>query len=264
MQCATATCQDAHTSDVVQQMDPVALLPLGDLVENGAASNYVNYYDPLWGRFRSITYPEIGNHDTDGIGYFDYWNGKGIMDGPAGTRGKGWYSFNLGSWHFVAINSNCVHDNLRVDCQPGSEEIAWLDADLAASSAQCTVAFMHHPYYSSSSSRQYPELKAVFQTLYNHKVELYFAGHEHYYQRFYPQDPDSNRDDANGVVAIGVGTGGGTLAGTTSTASYKNEAVQIAKTFGVLQLVLHTGSYDFQFVPAAGYTATDSGNGTCH
>ncbi len=153
-----------------------------------------------------------------------------------------------------------------MDCQPGSEEIAWLDADLAASPAQCTVAYMHHPYYSSASSsaRQYPELRTIYQILYNHGVELYFAGHEHYYQRFYPQDPDSNRDDARGITAIGVGTGGGTLAGTSSGATYKNQAVKIAQTFGVLKLVLHQSSYDFQFLPAPGYTATDFGSGTCH
>jgi hypothetical protein len=179
-----------------------------------------------------------------------------------GTRGKGWYSFNLGNWHVVALNSNCVADNPRVDCQPGSEEINWLTADLEANPAQCTIAFMHHLYY--SSGRQYPELRTIVQTLYDHGVELYFAGHEHYYTRFYPQDPDSNRDDLNGVTEIGVGTGGGALANTSSTASYKNQAVKIAQTYGVLKLVLHEGSYDFQFLPVAGYTTTDSGSGVCH
>ncbi len=263
IQCASSTCQNAHTSDLVVQMNPAAFLPLGDLVENGAYSNFVNYYDPLWGAFRPITHPEIGNHETSGTGYFDYWNGVGIQVGQAGTRGKGWYSFDLGSWHFVALNSNCVPDNPRIDCQPGSEEIAWLNADLDASPAQCTIAYMHHPYY-TSGSRQYPELKTIFQTLYDHKVELYFAGHIHDYQRFYPQDAASNRDDANGVTQFVVGTGGGTLAGVSSTATYKNEAVQIGKTYGVIRLLLHANSYDFQFLPAAGYTATDSGGGTCH
>jgi hypothetical protein len=205
----------------------------------------------------------IGNHEGDGNGYYDYWNGVGAATGPVGTRGKGWYSFNLGTWHFVALNSNCVADSLKVDCQPGSEEIGWLNADLDANPAQCTIAYMHHPYY-SSGSRQYPELKTIFQTLYDHKVELYFSGHDHYYQRFYPQDANSNRDDANGVTEFVVGTGGGTLAGVSSTSNYKNQAVQIGRTFGVIRLVLHPGSYDFQFLPAQGYTATDSGSGTCH
>jgi hypothetical protein len=263
IQCSTSACQNAHTSDLVVQITPSAFLPLGDLLENGAYNNFLNYYDPLWGRFRSIAHPVIGNHETDGAGYYDYWNGVDIQSGQAGTRGKGWYSFNIGSWHFVALNSNCVADNPRLDCQPGSEEIAWLNADLAANPSQCTIAFMHHLYY-SSGSRQYPELKTIFQALYDNKVELYFAGHEHYYQRFYPQDANSNRDDANGVTEIGVGTGGGALANASNTASYKNEAVQIGKTFGVLKLVLHQNGYDFQFLPAAGYTSSDSGSGTCH
>jgi hypothetical protein len=244
------------------QINPAAFLTLGDSVENGAYNNFLNNYAPLWGNFRSIAHPVIGNHEGDGAGYYDYWNGVGIQTGPVGTRGKGWYSFNIGNWHFVALNSNCVPDNLKVDCQPGSEEIGWLIADLAANPSQCTIAYMHHPYY--STGRQYPELRTIFQTLYDNKVELYFAGHEHYYQRFYPQDADSNRDDVGGVTEIGVGTGGGALAGGSGTPSYKNLAVQIGKNFGVLRLVLHQNSYDFQFVPALGYTSTDSGSGTCH
>ncbi len=263
MHCATTTCQDAHTSDIVARMHPAAFLPLGDEVDVGAYTNFLNYYDPLWGAFRLISHPEIGNHEGTGTGYYDYWNGVGVQTGPAGTRGNGWYSFDLGSWHIVGLNSNCVPDSFHVDCQPGSEEIAWLNADLNAHPSLCTLAFMHHPYY-TSGLRQYPELKTIFQTLYDHRVDLYFSGHIHYYQRFYPQDAASNRDDANGVTEFVVGTGGGALANVSSTATYKNEAVQIGKTFGVVRLVLHPGSYDFRFLPAAGYTATDLGSGTCH
>jgi calcineurin-like phosphoesterase family protein len=263
MECTTTDCGGVHTADEVAQINPAAFLALGDLVFNSAYTNFVSYYDPVWGAFKAITDPAIGNHEGDGTGYYNYFNGVGIQDGPAGTRGKGWYSFDIGTWHFVALNTNCVSDSLRVDCQPGSEEIAWLDADLAASSAQCTIAFMHHPYY-STGTRQYPELKTIFQTLFDHHVELYLAGHTHYYQRFYPQDANANRDDANGVVEIVPGTGGGALANVGSTSSYKNIAVQIGQAYGVLKLVLHQGSYDFQFLPAPGYTSTDSGSAACH
>ena len=107
-------------------------------------------------------------------------------------------------------------------------------------------------------------MQTIFQTLYDNKVELYLAGHTHYYQRFWPQDANANRDDVNGVTEIVPGTGGGDLANVGSTSTYKNIAVQIGKTFGVLRLVLHQSSYDFQFVPVAGSTSTDSGSGTCH
>ncbi len=263
MHCETPTCQDAHTADLVSQIKPNAVLQLGDLVDSGAYSNFVNYYDPLWGPFRSIARPEIGNHEGVGTGYYDYWNGIGVTTGRAGTRGKGWYSFNIGSWHFVALNSNCVSDSLRVSCQPGSEQINWLSNDLSTNSALCTIAFMHHPYY-TSGTREYPELQTIFQMLYDHRVELYFAGHTHYYQRFYPQDASSDRVDTNGVTEIAVGTGGGTLALVNNTPTARNEAAQIGQTFGVLKLVLHAGSYSYQFLPAAGFTGTDSGSGTCH
>jgi hypothetical protein len=262
LHCSQSNCKSLQINNLVSQIGPQAFLPIGDLLESGSYSNFMNYYHPTWNPFNPITFPVIGNHEGDGRGYYDYWNGVGVFNGKAGTRGKGWYSYNLGNWHIVALNSNCVSDSNRVSCQPDSEQINWLKADLAANPNKCTLAYMHHPYY-STGSRQYPELKTIFQTLYENKVELYLAGHTHYYQRFYPQDANANRDDVNGVTEIVSGTGGGSLANVGSSTRYKNAAKQIGRNHGVLKFVLKDGSYDFQFVPASGYTQSDSGSGIC-
>jgi len=262
MECATPTCGDAGTASLVSQIQPAVFVPVGDLIFDSTYASFVNFYDPVWGQFRSISHPAIGNHDGN-VSYYDYWNGISSPSGVAGKRKEGWYSFNMGTWHFVVLNSNCVAGIGWVSCQPGSAQINWLNADLTANTAHCTIAFLHHPYY-TSGLRQFPELKTVFQTLYNHKVELYVAGHTHFYQRFYPQDANGNRNNSNGVAEIVVGTGGGTLANVPSTATYKNQAAQIGKTFGVLKLVLHQDSYSLSFVPAAGFQAQDSASGICH
>jgi hypothetical protein len=263
LHCSNSNCTNVPIKNMVTQINPVAFIPMGDLLESGSYSNFMNYYHPTWNVYNHITYPSIGNHEGNGQGYWDYWNGVGVSSGKGGVRGKGWYSYDLGNWHFVSLNSNCVSDSNRVSCAPTSEQINWLQNDLSASPARCTIVYMHHPYY-SSGSRQYPELKTLFQTLYDNNVEFYLAGHTHYYQRFYPQDANSNRDDARGVIEIASGTGGGALAGVSSSTKYKNVAKQIGRNFGILKFDLHADSYDFQFIPAPGYTQTDSGSGTCH
>ncbi len=261
MECETSNCNGVGTVEQVAQIAPSAFFPVGDLIFYGTANEYNNYYDPSFGQYRSFSYPAMGNHDGT-TSYYDYWNGIGNQTGRAGTRGQGWYSFSKGSWHFVLINSNCVASYMQVSCQPGSAEINWLQSDLAAHPNLCTIAFMHYPYY-TSGDRQYPELQTIFQTLYNAHVELLITGHTHYYQRFYPQDANGNQV-SNGVTEIVVGTGGGDLASMPSTATYPNQAVQIAGAFGVLKLVLNQGSYSFQFLPAPGSVGTDSGSAACH
>ncbi len=264
MECTTTDCQGTGVNNLVAQMNPAAFFPDGDLVFSGTATNYNTYYNGAFGQFKSISDPVIGNHDGS-TAYYDYWNGKGIQTGPAGTRGQGWYSFSSGSWHFVVLNSNCITSlaSYQVSCQPGSAQINWLAADLAADTHQCTAAFMHIPYYTSGNIH-YAELQTIVQTLYQYHVELLISGHIHDYQRFYPQDGNGNRDDALGVTQFVVGTGGGTLASAGNTPTAKNEARQIGHAFGVLGLNLYSGGYSYQFIAAPGSTGSDSGSDTCH
>ncbi len=263
MECTTSDCQGIGINTMIGQLAPAAFFPDGDLVFIGTASNYSNYYNPAFGQFKSISHPAIGNHDGN-TAYYDYWDGVGNSTGKAGPRGKGWYSFSKGSWHFVVLNSNCITSlaSYQVSCQPGSEEINWLNSDLSSHTNKCTIAFMHIPYYTSGSS-QYPELQTMVQTLYKYHVDLLITGHIHDYQHFYPQDGNGDRV-SNGVTEFVVGTGGSTLASAGNTPTAPNEAVQIGHAFGALKLSLYTSSYAFQFIPAPGSVGSDSGSGTCH
>ena len=218
----------------------------------GAALEYTYCYDPSWGKYKSRTRPAPGNHDyyLGGSAYYDYF---GAAAGPAG---KGYYSYDLGDWHVVSLNSNCDW----VSCSAGSAQETWLRADLAANTRKCTVAYWHHPLYSSSGGVS--NVRPLFQDLYDYGAEIVVNGHNHNYERFAPQNASGALDAAAGIREFVVGTGGyghssfGTVAA--------NSQARDSDTFGVLKLTLSAGSYSWEFVPVAGKTYTDTGTGTCH
>jgi chitodextrinase len=255
----TATrCRQRATSDLLVNGGLSAVLALGDLQYNAAsAANLSAVYDPTWGRVKSITRPVLGNHESTGNSYFDYFNGLGGLDGPAGPRGKGWYSFDVGSWHLVALNSNCA----RVSCLAGSEQEQWLRADLAAHPADCTLAYWHHPRWSSGHDGSNTFMQPMWQALYDAGVDVVLTGHSHDYERFAPLDANGAPDSARGIRSFVVGTGGAFFTGLGSRIA--GSEVGQNTTFGVLKLTLHATSYDWQFVPEAGKTWTDSGSEAC-
>jgi hypothetical protein len=258
----TLPCQQMATSDLLLQISPSLVLPLGDEQYNtGAYTDFLNFYDPSWGREKLISRPVVGNHEygtPDAKGYFDYFNGVGVASGPAGDRGTGYYSYDLGAWHLVALNSNCA--KLVDGCGAGSTEERWLRADLAAHANACTLAYMHHPLWSSNSFAT-PAVQPLVQALYDAGVELLLVGHSHTYERFAPQDASGALDNVRGIREIITGTGGRDFSGFGAIAA--NTVVRQNKTFGVLKLTLHDAGYDWQFVPVAGGTFTDSGSAGC-
>ena len=261
----TATrCRQRATSDLLVGGGLAAVLALGDIhYEDATLSNIQTVYHPTWGRVKSITRPVLGNHENNGAGYFDYFNGSGVSSGPAGTRGKGWYSFNVGSWHVIALNSNCNRPADRidvVDCSSGSEQVQWLRNDLAANSRTCTLAYWHHPRWSSTNAE--PSAQAFWQALSDAGADLVLAGHAHNYERFAPRNASGGLDRVRGIREFVVGTGGVRFTGRTSSAA--NSEIFNSQTFGVLRLTLRPSSYDWRFVPEAGRTFTDSGSETCH
>jgi hypothetical protein len=243
-----------------------AVLPLGDIQYNSASlTKILQVYDPTWGRVKSISRPILGNHESSGTGYFDYFNGVGVSDGPAGPRGKGWYSFDVGGWHMVALNSNCTRPDDTsdtVDCGVGSEQERWLRADLAAHPASCTLAFWHHPRYSSGHDGSSTFTQPLWDALQDAQAEILLSGHSHDYERFAPLDRNGNLDPAGGIRQFVVGTGGAFFTGLGSQIAYSEVAQN--DTFGVLKLTLHPDSYSWTFVPEAGKSFTDSGTTMCH
>jgi Calcineurin-like phosphoesterase len=248
-------CHHRAVSDLVVGIpDLAALLPLGDLQYNfGALAAFQSEYDPTYGRGLPITHPVAGNHEyltPDAAGYFDYFGAA------AGTRGEGWYSFDLGtSWHLVALNSNCEQD---VSCAPGSPQVTWLRADLEANDRPCVLAYWHHPRYSSGLGNTV-EVAPFLWALQQHRAEIVLAGHVHNYERFGRQHPDGT-PAANGARHFVVGTGGRSFAsfGTVR----RNSQVRIAGRFGVLELTLLPSSYRWAFVDEDG-VVRDSGEEPC-
>jgi hypothetical protein len=253
-------CRQRATSDLVVGAGLKAVLPLGDLqYDSGSLAEFNAVYDPTWGRVKSISHPIIGNHEGRGTGYYDYFNGVRRPDGPAGERGKGWYSFDVGDWHMVALNSNCG----RVGCEAGSEQEQWLRADLEEHPAECTLAYWHHPRWSSGHDGSNVATQALWEALDEAGAEILLSGHSHDYERFAPLDRNGNRAAGDkGIRQFVVGTGGAFFTGGLDT-RVPNSQVAQNNTFGVLFLTLHKDSYDWRFVPELGGTFTDSGTTLC-
>jgi hypothetical protein len=237
-------------------LKPTAVIPLGDLqYDTGTPDDFAGAYGPTWGRFKDISYPVIGNHEymTSGAaGYFGFF----------GTRAHGpnaYYSYNLGDWHVVVLNSNCSKVG---GCDTASAQYKWLQSDLKANPRVCTLAVWHHPLYSSGNHGNNPAVKPLWDALYSAGAELVLSGHDHHYERFAPQTSDATKDTARGLRQFVVGTGGKNHYALGSI--QPNSEVRNESTYGVLQLTLKSGSYDWKFVPEAGATFTDSGSATCH
>ncbi|MEO7455626.1 MAG: PKD domain-containing protein [Gemmatimonadaceae bacterium] len=265
--CGTGTaagtpCRQAAVANVIGSIHPDAVLPLGDnQYENGTLAEFNSFYGPTWGAYKSITRPAVGNHEyqtANASGYFDYFNGVGVQSGPAGDRGKGYYSYDLGAWHLIALNSNCGSVG---GCGAGSAQETWLRADLAAHPAACTLAYWHHPRFSSGVHGNDASTQALWQALYNAKADVVLAGHDHNYERFAPQTATGTLDNANGVRSFVVGTGGKEQRAMGTTVA--NSQLRSNTSFGVLKLTLHPTSMDWQFVPVPGDPLNDAGSAAC-
>jgi hypothetical protein len=261
----TATyCRQLYTSNLLVNAGLSAVLALGDnQYECGGYQAFLQSYDLSWGRVKSITHPVVGNHEYlssggtnctngDAAGYFQYFGAA------AGSPTQGYYSFNIGAWHLIALNSNCSNVG---GCAATSPQGKWLVADLAAHPNMCTLAFWHIPLFSSggftAQNSQY-----FWQALYNAHADLILNGHAHVYERFAPQTPQGVADPAQGIREFIVGTGGANHTSINTVAA--NSEVRDSTSYGVLKLTLHAASYDWQFVPAAGGSFTDSGTTNCH
>jgi hypothetical protein len=197
----------------------------------------------------------VGNHEYNTSGASGYYSYFGAA---AGDPSKGYYSYDLGGWHFVVLNSNCG----VVSCASGSPQEVWLRNDLAAHAAACTLAYWHHPRFSSGQHGNNTSSSVFWQDLYNANADVVLNGHDHLYERFGPQNPSAGFDSARGIREFIVGTGGRNSYSFTSV--QPNSEVRQSGTFGVLKLTLHANGYEWQFVPEAGKTFTDTGSANCH
>jgi hypothetical protein len=222
---------------------------------HGSAQDFRNCYDPTWGRHRERTYPSPGNHEYESPNagpYFDYF---GDM---AGQRPLGYYSYELGTWHILSLNSN-------IPTEIGSPQYAFVTRDLSTNRAACTLAYWHHPLFTSGVNGPNRHMADIFRALYDAGADVVINGHDHLYERFAPQNADGVVDSARGIRQFIIGTGGAELTDVRSTAS--NSEVRIARVYGVLKMTLGSGSYDATFIQANGTVngvIGDFVSGRCH
>ncbi len=232
---------------------PGTVFTAGDnAYSSGTASEYANCYDPTWGRHKARTRPAPGNHEyntSDAAPYYAYFGAN------AGPSGRGYYSYDLGDWHLISLNSN-------IDMSAGSAQELWLRADLAATTKTCVLAYWHHPRFSSGSHGSSTESQPLWQALYDYNADVVVVGHDHNYQRFAPQTPSGAPDPVRGMREFVAGTGGRSHY-SFSTPIANTEAYN-TDTWGVLKLTLDAASYSWEFIPIAGGTYRDSGTGACH
>jgi hypothetical protein len=255
-----ASCLSTGDEATAQLLSAITgtVATLGDNVyERGSGEEFKTCFDPTWGAFKDRIHPAPGNHEyeTPGAqGYFTYFGAA------AGQLGQGYYSYDLGAWHVVVLNSQCWDIG---GCGASAPQSQWLTADLAAHPGLCTLAYWHTPRFSSGEHGDTTLIQAFWDILYAGGADVVLNGHDHDYERFAPQDPQGQADPARGIREFVVGTGGRSHYPFLHS-SHPNTAVRNDATFGVLKLTLYASSYDWEFVPVAGKTFTDAGSGICH
>ncbi len=263
-----SVCQYDDVAATIAARDYDKVLILGDVqYEYGRYKDFVENYDVYFGRLLDVTAPSPGNHDygvPEAAGYFRYFGDL------APAR---WYSFDLGAWHVVSLDSTICGAG-GVNCMPGSPQYEWLEADLAASSSVCTLAYWHHPrwdwlHYAKADWTNDWELRRtepLYDLVYANDVDVLLAGHNHNYSRWMPADPSGKFDPSGGVTQYIVGTGGRNLNSFGNFHTRPDIFVRgQAKAFGFLQLRLRASGWDYEWVSARGQPSyIDSGSGECH
>jgi hypothetical protein len=248
-----ATCGLPGAERTARLLDtlPGRIAALGDLAyPHGSEQDFRECYGPTWGRHRQRTWPVPGNHEYESAGGAPYFN---YFDGRAGSPGRGYYSYRLGAWLVVALDTN-------VPVAEGSPQYEWLRNELH-SGPTCTLAYMHHPLFSPGPHGDSPHVRPLWQLMYDNGVDVVLAGHDHLYERQGPQDPTGRYDPVRGIREFVVGTGGGPLydvkrPSPNSEARYSGH--------GVIRLTLSGDSYAWEFLPVEGGTFHDSGTDVCH
>jgi hypothetical protein len=255
-----ADCKDLSGAEATAKLldqNAGTVMAVGDLAyPDGTKENFV-CYDKTWGRAKARTRPAAGNHEFHSAGgtpYFDYFGAA------AGDPKTGYYSYELGAWHIIVLNSECLDVG---GCEAGSPQEKWLRADLTSHPVACTLAYWHKPLFSSGGAHGNDlTVKPLFQALYEANADVVINGHDHDYERFAPQDPEGSPDSKRGIREFVVGTGGKNHR--PFGATKPNSELRDATAFGILKLTLKPNSYDWEFIPEAGKIFTDSGSGMCH
>jgi hypothetical protein len=256
-------CHMKKTASLAQGIKPAKVLTLGDHQYNsGSSADFLASYDKSWNVVKSLTRPVVGNHEygTSGAGgYFGYFKTSATGGTTCLSNCRGYYSFDLGSWHIVAINTECSRIDGGVGCATGSPQEVWLKNDLAAHPAKCTLVFGHRPRWSSNSFAS-ADIAPLINDMVAARVDVYVAGHSHSYERFAPMNA-SGAASSTGMTEIVVGTGGSFFTGFGT--AVPNSVVRKSDVFGVMKMTLRATSYTWSFVADPSTPFSDSGSRSC-
>jgi hypothetical protein len=236
--------------------EPGVVFTAGDnAYPDGSSEQFAACYGPTWGRELARTRPAPGERDhatADLAGYLGYFGKAAAPDGTA------WYSYDLGTWHVIVLDSTC---EAAGGCAADSEQGRWLAADLAASDARCTLAVWHQPRFSSGVHGNTPAVAPFWEALYAAGADVIVNAHDPEYERFAPQDPSGAADRVRGIREFVVGTGGADLQDFAAQAA--NSELRVAGYNGVIRLVLHPTAYEWSFLTTSN-GVLDAGGGPCH
>ncbi|MFC4338000.1 discoidin domain-containing protein [Salininema proteolyticum] len=249
---SSSSCVHPKTADRARAIDPDFVITMGDnQYDDARLEDFQNYYDTTWGRFNPVVKPTPGNHESYDpagfeVGYKEYFGST------ATPEGETWYSYDVGNWHFIALDSNIFDD---------PDQIAWLEADLAANSQSCVAAYWHHPLYSSGGHGNDPVSRPVWDRLLDYDADLVLNGHDHHYERFAPQNAHGDHDP-DGIVQIVGGMGGAHPYDIEN--PQPNSEFRISGSFGVVKLDFTPDGYSWDYVDHTGDVIDSSPEYTCH
>ncbi len=249
---------DEATAKLLDDIPGTIFTPGDNVYEDGTTSEFANCFEPSWGRHKDRIRPALGDHEYMTAGAAPYFKYFGSAAGPAP---EGYYSYDLGAWHIVVLNSSC--DEVKGGCGANSPQVQWLRNDLRSTDAECIAAVWHRHRF-SSGTRHYgrnAEVTPFWETLQAFGADVVLNGHTHVYERFGLQDVDG-RADPDGIRQFTVGTGGRFLEGFKS--PLPNSQFRYRADHGVLKLSLRSSSYEWDFIRADGGAVVDSGSTDCH
>ncbi len=243
---------DERTALLLDELEGTIFTAGDNAYPDGSARDFLDCYDPSWGRHKRRTRPAPGNHDYvdgPGAGYHAYFGES------AGALGKGYYSYAVGDWHVVALNS-------VLEGSAHAVQLDWLRHDLTTNAGKCLFAYWHHPLFSSGNHSRQDRVRGFWEVLFEHGADVVVNGHDHHYERFLPLTPGGAHDPRRGIRQFIVGTGGQSSGRQPGEPGEHSAAAQFDAS-GVLKFVLYEGRYDWEFVPVPGRGEPDRGTGSC-